>query len=123
MNYFILTALLVFELTGARAADVDAGKATFVARCASCHAVGPSARGGFAPQLNGIVGRRAGSTADFKYSAAMKNSGIVWSERNLAAFLRGPSDLVPGTSMRFWGLGNEQQVTNLLAYLRTFGKP
>ena len=123
MKYFILSVLLIVALTGARAADVDAGKATFEARCASCHAVGPSARGGFAPQLNGIVGRRAGSTADFKYSAAMKNSGIVWSEKNLAAFLRGPSDVVPGTSMRFWGLGNEQQIANLLAYLRTSGKP
>jgi cytochrome c len=81
--------------------------------------VGPSARGAFGPQLNGIVGRRAASTTDFRYSAAMKTSGIVWSEQNLAAFLHGPSDLVPGTSMRFWGLGNEQQIANLLAYLRT----
>lgn len=49
----------------------------------------------------------------------MKNSGIVWSEQNLAAFLRGPSDVIPGTSMRFWGLSNEQQIANMLAYLRT----
>ena len=119
-NQFLLTALLGFQLAGACAADVDAGKATFAARCASCHAVGPSARSAFAPQLNGIVGRRAASTADFKYSAAMKTSGIVWSEKNLAAFLHGPSDVVPGTSMRFWGISNAQQIANLLAYLRTF---
>lgn len=49
----------------------------------------------------------------------MKNSGIVWSEKKLADFLHGPSDVVPGTSMRFWGLSNEQQIANLLAYLRT----
>ena len=116
---YLLTALLGFQLTGAYAADMDAGRATFAARCASCHAVGPSARGAFAPQLNGIVGRRAASTTDFKYSAAMKKSGIVWSEKNLAAFMRGPSDVVPGTSMRFWGISNEQQIANLLAHLRT----
>jgi cytochrome c len=118
-NKFLLATLLGLQLTAASAADTDAGKATFAARCASCHAVGPSARGAFAPQLNGIVGRRAASTTDFRYSNAMKNSGIVWSEKNLAAFLRGPGDVVPGTSMRFWGLGNEQQIANLLAYLRT----
>jgi cytochrome c len=116
----LLIAVLAFQLTAACAADIDAGRSTFEHRCASCHAVGPSARGGFAPQLNGIVGRRAASTGDFKYSAAMKNSGIVWSEKNLAAFVNGPGDVVPGTSMRFWGISDEKQVANLVAYLRTF---
>lgn len=112
-------AALAF-LGSAGAADIDAGKSTFEHRCASCHAIGPSARGGFAPQLSGIVGRRAASTADFKYSAAMKASGIVWTETNLARFINAPGDVVPGTSMRFWGIGNEQQVAKLIAYLRTF---
>jgi cytochrome c len=116
----LMTAVLAFQLTGAYAADIEAGKSTFAHMCASCHAVGPSARGYFAPQLNGIVGRRAASTKDFKYSAAMKKSGIVWSEKNLATFLNGPSELVPGTSMRFWGTGDEKKIANLLAYLRTF---
>jgi cytochrome c len=116
----LLTAVLASQLAGAYAADIDAGKSVFAHRCASCHAVGPSARGAFAPQLNRVVGRRAGSTADFKYSAAMKNSGIVWSEKNLAAFLNGPGDVVPGTSMRFWGISDATQIANLLAYLRTF---
>jgi cytochrome c len=116
----LLTAVLAFQLTGVFAADIKAGQSAFVSRCASCHQVGPSARGYFAPQLNGIVGRRAGSTKDFKYSEAMKKSGIVWSEKNLATFLNGPSDLVPGTSMRFWGISDEKKIADLLAYLRTF---
>lgn len=94
-----------------------AGKAAFN-KCASCHQVGPSARGGFGPQLNGIVGRRAAAT-DYAYSAAMKKSNIVWNEAALAAFLKAPSDVVPDTKMRFWGIGNEQQLADLLAYLRT----
>lgn len=115
----ILTAVLALQLNASHAGDIQAGKATFAAKCASCHAVGPSARGYFAPQLNGIVGRPAGSTKDFRYSAAMKKSGIVWSEQNLAAFLDDPGDVVPGTSMRFWGISNARQLANLLAYLRT----
>jgi cytochrome c len=117
---FLLTAVLAFQLSGVFAADIQAGQTTFASKCASCHSVGPSARSYFAPQLNGIVGRRAGASKDFKYSPAMKKSGIVWTEKNLAAFLDDPSDLVPGTSMRFWGMSNEKQVANLLAYLRTF---
>jgi cytochrome c len=116
----VLSAAVLAFLNSAAAADIDAGKSTFEHRCASCHAISPSARGGFAPQLNGIVGRRAASTTDFKYSPAMRKSGIVWTEKNLARFVNGPGDVVPGTSMRFWGISNEQQIANLLAYLRTF---
>jgi cytochrome c len=115
----VLTVVVAFQLTGAYAADIEAGKVAFK-RCASCHAVGPSARGNFGPQLNGIFGRPAGSTTDFKYSAAMKNSRIVWSEKTLAAFLEGPSDVVPGTTMRFWGISDPKKIADLLAYLRTF---
>jgi cytochrome c len=99
--------------------DAEAGKAAF-AKCASCHQVGPSARGGFGPQLNGIIGRPAAATNDYKYSPAMKNSGIVWTEKNLTAFLKSPSDVVPGNKMRFWGISSDKQIADLLAYLRTY---
>ncbi|MDN2710040.1 c-type cytochrome [Janthinobacterium sp. SUN118] len=98
--------------------NAEAGKAAF-RKCASCHQVGPSARGGFGPKLTGVIGRKAGATTDYRYSAAMKNSQVVWTEHNLAAFLKAPSDFIPGNNMRFWGIGNAQQVADLLAYLRT----
>lgn len=114
---------ILFLLAGAAPAraggDAAAGKAVF-ARCASCHQVGPSARGGFGPHLNAVFGRRAGGTPDYAYSAAMKASGIVWTEATLRAFVKSPGDVVPGTKMRFWGLGNERQIDDLLAYLRTY---
>ena len=118
-----LTALALattLQVSAAHAAgDAVAGKAVF-SRCASCHQVGPSARGGFGPQLNGIVGRRAAATGDYKYSPALGASGIVWTEDALRAFLKAPSRVVPGTSMRFYGLGDDQKITDLLAYLRSF---
>ncbi|PLY42400.1 cytochrome c family protein [Janthinobacterium sp. ROICE36] len=98
--------------------NAEAGKAAF-RKCASCHQVGPSARGGFGPKLTGVIGRKAGATTDYKYSAAMKNANIIWTEKNLAGFLNAPSDFIPGNNMRFWGIGNAQQVADLLAYLRT----
>ena len=115
-----LPALVIAcHLPAARAAgDAVAGKAVF-ARCASCHQVGPSARGGFGPQLNGIVGRRAAATGDYKYSPALRASGIVWTENTLRAFLKAPRRVVPGTAMRFYGLGDERKFDDLLAYLRS----
>jgi cytochrome c len=101
------------------AGDVVAGKAAF-AKCASCHQIGPAARAGFGPQLNGIVGRPAAATRDYRYSAAMQNSRIVWTEDKLRAFMKSPGDVVPGTKMRFWGISNEQDLNNLLAYMKTF---
>jgi cytochrome c len=99
--------------------NIAAGKTAF-RLCVQCHQVGPSARSGFAPQLNGIIGRPAAAAGDYKYSKAMQQSGIVWTEDKLRAFLRDPGEVVPGTSMRFWGIGDQQKITDLLAYLRSF---
>jgi len=104
---------------GAGAADLNSGQRLFSVRCSSCHAVGPSASHGFGPQLNGVFGRRAGSGAGYSYSAAMKRSPLVWNDQTLAAFLDDPSGVVPGTKMRFWGMSNQKQVADLLAYLRS----
>lgn len=113
-------ALATFAASAFAAQDIDAGKALFASRCASCHSVGPMAASGFGPQLNGIANRRAGSLPDFDYSKEMKQSGIVWDDKTLAAFIANPGKTVPGTKMRFWGIGNERKVADLIAYLRTF---
>jgi cytochrome c len=98
--------------------DALAGKKVFQT-CANCHQVGPSAHGGFGPQLNGIVGRQAGSTPDYRYSAAMKDAGFVWTEEKLRAFVQDPDAVVPGNKMRFFGIRNERELKDLLAYLRS----
>ncbi|WP_332876376.1 c-type cytochrome [Massilia sp. S19_KUP03_FR1] len=115
----VLFLLVLGAGAHAAPADLVAGKAAFQ-KCASCHAVGPYARGGYAPQLNGIVGRRAGSTTDFAYSAVLKNANFSWSEQNLAGFLRAPSEFIPGNKMRFWGISDQQQIVNLIGYMKTF---
>ncbi len=114
----LLVLLCAYSLSTHAAGDAVAGKRAF-AKCASCHNVGSNARSGFGPQLNGIVGRPAASASDYRYSQAMKQSGLVWSEDKLRAFLKSPDKVVPGTSMRFWGLGSDREIDDLLAYLRT----
>ena len=100
------------------AGDAVAGRAAFN-KCASCHQVGPNAKSGFGPHLSAIIGRPAAAAKDYNYSDAMKKSGLVWNEKNLIAFIKAPSDTVPGTKMRFWGISNEQQIADMLAYLRS----
>jgi cytochrome c len=111
--------LLLLQACTPSGTDAATGARVFK-QCASCHQVGANARAGFGPQLNRLAGRRAGSTPDFVYSEAMTASGIVWDDRTLAAYLRDPGKLVPGTKMRFWGISDENEVKALLAYLRTF---
>jgi cytochrome c len=98
--------------------DALAGKKIFTV-CANCHQIGPSARAGFGPQLNGIIGRQAGSTSDYHYSAAMQNAGFVWTEDRLRAFIKDPDAVVPGNKMRFFGIHSERELSDLLAYLRS----
>ncbi|MBQ5946042.1 cytochrome c family protein [Massilia sp. ST3] len=114
----LLAALLAGCADERAPADPEAGRKVF-ARCANCHQVGPGARNVFGPELNGIVGRRAGSLPDYQYSPALRRAGFAWDEARLAAFLRDPDAVVPGNAMRFWGLSSERQLADLLAYLRT----
>ena len=107
----------VLPLSACADGDPVAGRKAFAA-CINCHQAGPSARHAFGPQLNGLAGRKAGTQPGYAYSPAMKASGLVWNEATLTAYLRDPNALVPGTKMRFWGMGlNECQVADLLAFL------
>ncbi|RRW49751.1 MULTISPECIES: c-type cytochrome [Pseudomonas] len=111
---------LIFSASAQAKGDPEAGAEIFPRLCGGCHQVGESARSGFGPQLNGIIGRAAGTSANYVYSDAMKNSGITWDRATLKAYLEDPKGVVPGTRMIFWGLSDEQKLENLLAYLQKF---
>ena len=70
------------------------------------------------PNLVGLFGRKAGSVADFKYSDAMKNSNVVWSETTVAEYVTKPKEFIPGNKMVFPGLKSDQEVADLIAYLK-----
>ena len=96
--------------------DAVAGKSVFN-QCKACHQVGPEAKNGVGPVLNGIVGRKAGEGASYNYSDANKNSGLTWDEATLRAYLTDPKAKVPGTKMIFPGIKREKQLDDLMAYL------
>jgi cytochrome c len=103
--------------------DAEAGGKLFKRMCGGCHQVGESARASFGPQLNGIFGRRAGTTTDYQYSDAMKSSGVVWTREKLAQYIEDPKAVVSGTRMIFWGISDQEKIDDLLAYLQTFQTP
>ena len=97
------------------AQDAVAGKAAFAA-CAACHAV--EARNGVGPSLLGVVGRKAGSFAGFRYSDAMKGAG-TWDAASLDAFIANPQRAIPGNAMPFAGVGDAKVRADIVAYLGT----
>ncbi|ESX16610.1 MULTISPECIES: cytochrome c family protein [unclassified Mesorhizobium] len=114
---------LVIYLAGilAALADGDAalGKKVFY-RCMACHEAA-SDRDKVGPHLLGIVGRTAGTAQNFNYSQAMKDAGaagLVWDEANLKAYLGAPKLKVPGNRMGFSGLSSDEDIANVIAYLK-----
>ncbi|RON44225.1 c-type cytochrome [Pseudomonas frederiksbergensis] len=114
----LTTGLLGTEVNAA--GDAEAGGKLFSRTCGGCHQVGESARPGFGPELNGVIGRTAGSTTGYQYSEAMKSSGVVWTRETLAKYIEDPKSVVAGTRMIFWGISDPEKIENLLAYLQTF---
>lgn len=112
----IAAGLLIATGHSADAADAAQGEHAF-AKCVLCHAKGNT--NGIGPGLLGVIGRHAGSVPGFRYSSAMKSSNIVWDEKSLDAFLTAPQKAVPGNTMPFAGIPNEQERTDLIAYLET----
>ena len=93
--------------------DSAHGKALYQG-CLACHSIDDNDLG---PKHRGVVGRPAGSVADYNYSAALKNSGLTWDEATLDRWLTNPSALVPGTKM-FFKMEDAQARADIIAYLK-----
>lgn len=101
------------------AGKADSGESVFK-RCATCHVADKAAKSTVAPNLWGIVGRKPASQSDFaKYSDAMKAKGGAWGYAELAGFVHNPASYLSGTAMKFPGIKDPAEITDLLAYLRT----
>src|SRR5271157_3529139 len=120
LRFSIAGAALVASAGAATAQDAAAGEKVF-AKCKICHQTGENAKNAVGPVLNGVVGRPAGSYPGYNYSEANKTSGITWDEANLKAYLKNPREKVPGTKMVFPGLPSDDDIANVIAYLKQFG--
>jgi cytochrome c len=113
----MVAALALFAAATAARADGDAarGEQRFK-ECAACHSVAQGSNN-VGPSLAGVFGRPAGSLPDFRYSNAMRKSGITWTEQALDEFLADPQKRVPANRMPYAGLPDATARADLIAYL------
>ena len=119
-----VAAALVTTLPLANAVRADGDAARGEARfqdCAACHKLEAGANN-VGPSLHGIFTRKAGELPDFRYSPALKRSGIVWTPQTLDAFLTNPQALVPGNRMPYAGMADAGNRADLIAYLSKASK-
>jgi cytochrome c len=118
----IAATFIVLTLASGTAVATDANKGKKVFnKCKACHTM-KAGKNKIGPSLHGIMGRKAASVPKFKYSKAMKASGLTWDDKTLRKFLKKPKKLVKGTRMSFAGIKKQKQMDNLMAYLKKASK-
>ncbi|MES2751601.1 MAG: cytochrome c family protein [Pseudomonadota bacterium] len=116
-----LAATISFHVTLASAQDVAAGEKSYN-KCRACHQVGETAKNTVGPVLNGLFGRKSGTIEGYNYTEANKNSGITWDDAVFAEYIKDPKAKIPGTKMAFAGIKKEDEIKDLTAFLKQFGK-
>ena len=117
----ILAAALVVAAGAARAdGDAARGEKRFV-ECAASHSLQRGVND-IGPTLYGIFGRKAGEVGDYRYSPALKRSGIVWTEGTLDTFIADSQATVPANRMPYAGMPNAADRADLIAYLQKAAK-
>jgi len=116
---FALASLTIGTYTNVYAAgDAARGAKVFEEECSDCHSIkeGKNKKG---PSIWNIVGRKSASIADFNYSDAMKQSGIVWTADKVDPYITLPKKVVPGGKMKYDGLAEEKARADVISYLMT----
>lgn len=114
------TTAALLLIAGNAGADADPRRgAQQFRQCAACHSMEPGEHL-TGPSLAGVVGKPAGSAEEFhRYSRALEESGIVWTEQTLDKWLQDPAGLVPDTSMRIPGIADATVRRDIIAFLKT----
>lgn len=121
MKTFVLASLASLIVAGgvrpaySQETDAARGERLFQQRCGACHQLATT-RNGVGPHLLGVIGRTAGSDESFKYSPALKASGVTWTAETLDTFLTNPGAMVRGTRMtqRFNNVEERRAIIELL---------
>jgi cytochrome c len=113
-------AAALFAGTALADGDAARGEKRFE-ECAACHTLEPGVNG-VGPTLHGLFERKAGALPDFRYSPALKRSGIVWNPRTLDGFLADPQQAIPANRMPYAGMPDAAARADLIAYLQKAAK-
>lgn len=119
VHVFVAAAASSLLTPGRAEADGDPQRgAQQFRQCAACHSMAPGEHL-TGPSLADVFESRAGSNDTFeRYSPALRESEIVWTEQTLDKWLQDPNGLVPGTSMRVPGIDDKAARQDIIAYLK-----
>ena len=121
MRVTLALAIAMLVAGPARAGgDAARGQAKF-GDCAACHKLEAGAND-VGPSLHGIFSRKAGENPEFRYSPALKRSGIAWTPETLDKYIADPQALVPGNRMPYAGMSSADDRADLIAYLQAATK-
>jgi cytochrome c len=113
-------AVAVLSAVSADAGQTSDDELAFNNHCRECHTAdkGDNRLG---PTLYGVIGRKAGTEPGYaNYSAAVKDSGVVWSAATLDAWITNPDAFLPGNNMHpFAGVDDSAQRARIIQYLST----
>ena len=114
----VLTAAAYLAAAGMARADGDTarGEKKFE-ECAACHKIAPG-EDNVGPSLHGVFGRKAGTLTDFRYSPALKGSGITWTPKTMDAYVADPQKAVPANRMPYSGIPDARDRADLIAYMQ-----
>jgi len=99
--------------------SAEYGKEEFEAKCSKCHSIRAADGSGTGPNLQAIIGTKAGSREGYSYSDALKNSALVWDEEKLVQFIQSPAAVVPGNRMSASYGGTSAEISaDIVAYLK-----
>jgi len=110
-----LIAAGVLLASSAHGQNAQRGQKLFE-ECAACHSTERGVNG-VGPSLAGALGRKAGENPEFRYSAALRRSGITWSAEKLNEFIADPQKTIPDNRMPYSGMPDAANRADLLAYL------
>ena len=118
MRYILIAAAAtVLAVNAARAeGDPKRGEKLFE-ECRACHATERGVHG-VGPSLHGVFGRRAAGLEDFRYSPALKKSGITWTPQAMDSYVVDPQKAVPANRMPYAGMPEARDRADLIAYMQ-----
>ena len=86
-------------------------------KCTACHMIAVDGKNKIGPNLWGVLGRKAASISDYKYSDAMIAYGKNWSFEEMNSYLIKPQAYIKGTKMAFAGLRKEKDRASVIIYM------
>ena len=99
------------------ASTSSADGAKIFKKCAACHSIAQGGGNKIGPALWSVLGRKAGSASDYKYSKGMVAYAKAWTFKEMNGFLLKPKDWVKGTKMSFAGLKNPKERAAIILYM------